>query len=257
MTSEQAMRILAPLILVISGCEVLSPSAPPLESPYANRQLLAVVPLRNESGSLEADGLRLADHLTRQLENAESRAAGRRPGAEINVLPVNRVLAAMAALEMDATDVPVTAGDIARLMRALNVDGLIVGTITAYDPYDPPTLGLAVELHVSEQMAARQGIDLRAMARAATADQAGIHPPLTPGSNPLTLVSRVYDAADPQTRALLDAYGRRRGATDRTVGTDRYRISMDLYTEFVTYAVSRRLLEQERARLAAAAEPAP
>jgi len=58
---------------------------------YPARQVWAVAPMRNESGSQAVDAARVADHLARQLELA--------PG--IDVLPVNRTLAAMEALGLD------------------------------------------------------------------------------------------------------------------------------------------------------------
>ena len=72
MTSEQAMRalLLALLACLMSGCELFDryPPIDPLVAPYATRRVWAVVPLRNETGSLQADGVRMAEQLARQLE---------------------------------------------------------------------------------------------------------------------------------------------------------------------------------------------
>ena len=51
-----------------------------------------MVPLRNESGTLQIDGDNLADHFVRHLQNATN----------IEMLPVNRTLEAMEALHMKA-----------------------------------------------------------------------------------------------------------------------------------------------------------
>ena len=88
-----------------------------------------MAPLRNESGSIQADGGSIADHLTKHLENASN----------LDVIPVNRVLAAMARLEYGRVTSPTEAR---HLLHSLSVDGLVVGSITAYDPYDPPKVRL-------------------------------------------------------------------------------------------------------------------
>ena len=92
MTSEQVrliwMRLLLPavVIAVLAGCQK-TPVEHTLTSPYNERQVWAVAPLRNETGSRHANGLVMADELTRVFENVQG----------IDALPVNRVLEAMDA----------------------------------------------------------------------------------------------------------------------------------------------------------------
>lgn len=78
MTSEQVLLTALVLCCIaiaacLGGCAsdrfnfgwVRKDVVEPLTSPYRERQLWAVVPLRNESGSLNPKGLTLADHLVR------------------------------------------------------------------------------------------------------------------------------------------------------------------------------------------------
>lgn len=245
MTSEQVKLMLVALVLAAGGCGGLGGDRAP--APYGARQVWAVAPLRNESGSLEADGVRLADHLARQLENTEG----------IDVLPVNRVLAAMQALQISRVTDPCEA---VKLRRTLGADGLIVGTITSYDPYDPPKLGLAVELYLAAS--APTGVrvlDVRRLSSAPT-DRLSRPSVARRKTRPASTVSGFYDAAEPALRKRLWRYAWHRGVEqDHPANAQLYRISMDLYSEFVTRAVTTRLLhleDQRMRRRSAAADPA-
>ncbi|MFW6058753.1 MAG: hypothetical protein ACODAQ_01140 [Phycisphaeraceae bacterium] len=228
--------VLAAVGAMLSGCQLWQRDrAEPLRAPYGERQVWAVAPLGNESGTRWVDGARIADHITQQLENADG----------LDTVAVNRVLAAMESLEMDAVTSP---DDAAALRRTLDVDGLVVGTVTAYDPYDPPKLGLAVELYTGPRHPRIAAPDVRELQQAAT-DESVQLPPLEL-DRPISLASGYFDAADADVRRRLKRYAGDRGREG--VGEERwrlYRISMDLYTEFVSYEVSRRLLEAERQRL--------
>ena len=247
MTSKQVMLM---LVLSMGGCvyEQTPPGAEPLVSPYAERRVWAVAPLRNESGSLNADGLVMADHLARQLENA----------SHVDVVPVNRVLRAMEVLELPAIT---TEAHVQSVMQLLNVDGLVVGSITAYDPYDPPKLGLAIELFDGGRAATLDAIDTRDLTRAATAEQSS--PYARGGAQPMSRrdgvasgVSIFLDAATADVRDKLKLYGGDRGGENHhPEGWHRYRISMDLYSEFVSYVASWRLMRAEARRLQELAGP--
>lgn len=236
-----SLGLVAVTVLSLTGCSGLSSKggADPLIGPYQQRRVWAVVPLRNESGSSHADGVKLADHLARHLENASN----------LDVLPVNRTLAAMDALQMS---LPVNRAQVIQLLIALDVDGLVMGTISAYDPYDPPKLGMALELYVHPRLDRQlQGLNVRQLTRAATDDQVGLPSPANrTRQQPAASVSAFLDSGDPSVRAKLDRYAFDRGR----VGRDKdapvlYRISMDLYSEFVAYVMSWRLLRAETERL--------
>jgi hypothetical protein len=234
---------------LISGCSLPTDDAVSLVSPYADRRVFAVAPLENESGSIHADGVMLADQLARQLENA----------THIDVLPVNRTLAAMEARGMSRLR---GRGDAMRLLGTLGVDALLVGSIAHYDAYDPPKIGLAIELFVSPRfLGGREPVDIRQLAMADSGPQTQL-PPETM-DQPVSSVSAFFDAASPQVRRAMRRYAHRRGPD----GSDRwhrlirlespaerqavraYRISMDLFSEFVSYEMSWRLLLAEMRRL--------
>jgi len=246
MTSKQVM--LAFVMLTLVGCAGSSNVRPvePLSGPYEQRRVWAVAPLRNESGSRYADGVKMADRLAHQLENA----------ANLNVVPVNRVLRAMEAMGMAQLG---SKQDAMRLMQTLGVDGLVVGTITAYDPYDPPRIGLALELYESPRVAqGQEALDVRQLQRAATDGAARqVRPGLT--EQPVTAVSAILDASTPGTRHNLQRYAHERGPVKDRDAWVKYRINMDLYSEFVSYVMCWRLLRAETNRITplAQVEPVP
>lgn len=248
MASKQVM--LTAVALLLGACA--PKGAEPLVSPYGRRSVWAVAPLHNESGSLQVDSFALADKLIEQLDAAR----------DIDVVPLNRVLAVMESMQIKRI---VTATEAQRVMAALGVDALVIGTVTAYDPYDPPKIGLAIELYLGSPMLWRpQSLDeLRRMNAAGTdplgqaSGQPG--PGNFPGSEslrsrPAAALSMVFSASDPHTVKMLQQYAGNRGRDAE--GEDawhRYRVSMDLYSEFVSYVVSWRLLRSEAQRLEALA----
>ncbi len=228
------------VMLAAGGCNTTGDEAR-LSSPYDEQQVWAVVPLRNESGSIEPDPMRIADHLARQLETAEG----------LTVLAVNRVLSAMDAAGLASLEDPAQAQELRRL---LNADAIVVGTLTAYDSYDPPAIGLALELFAGERWVEEpgHGLNVRELVRAGT-DTLARPEHLEAGAAelmPASLVTGLWYAADPGVRRDMQRYAHRRGIDrDDPAGWQLYRISMDLFTEFVAFSAAERLLEAEARRL--------
>ena len=216
--------VVVAIALCVIGCSKPKPRDAPLVSPYATRKVWAVAPLSNESGTLTADGVRLADKLAQQLATVENLA----------VLPVNRTLAAMDALQMPVISSP---ADAETLRATMGVDGLVVGNVTAYDPYDPPKIGMALELYVAPE----------------PTDPANpvAPPPADPGEpRAASSLSDYLDAADPFVRDAMRRYAVERGLEgDNPVQWRSYRISMDLYSEFVAHELAARLLAAEARRV--------
>ena len=255
MTSKQVMLgVTMAFLCGCAGMDVIRQTAPPLASPYADRRVLAVAPLDNQSGSLHADVLRIADELAQQLEQAGG----------IDVLPVNRSLEAINALRLTRLAAP---ADAEQLLKVLGADALLVGTVTAYQPYDPPRLGLAIELYV-RQPARRVGDSLNVRRLSRTASDATVEvSDVRQVGNPVTRISAVFDASSPLVRRAMRQYAFLRGADVDDTGLNQYnpwrpdiethesqlyRINMDLFTQFVSYEMCWRLLAAEEARLAEA-----
>lgn len=236
------MRLLlvAAALVVLAGCQ-----RPVYErtivAPYGERQVWAVVPLDNETGTRHADGLAMADELARALEQVDA----------IDVLPVNRVLAAMDALKMPRIE---TRDDAIALREALGVDALVVGTMTHYDSYDPPKLGLMLDLYAWPGDVDYKPIDIRRLSWTPVGDLAGVkRGTLYSMDQPVTSVSGYFDGAGIGTKELIDRYAYGRGPTPNALHERRkYLINMNLFQEFVAHEMGSQVIWAEWKRMAQA-----
>jgi hypothetical protein len=226
-------------VVGLCGC-VAPPQAPSLADPFSGqqRQVWAVAPIRNESGSQYADGLIFADHLTRQLENTPN----------LDVLPVNRTLAVM---EREQLPRIASQADALRVLQALGADALVVGSISAYDPYDPPKVGLAVELYTLAAIPPPQAIDLMAMRTAAVDEMARLDD-RPHAEQPVATAGGFFDAADPTVLGMLERYAYHRGVAPGVEAVRLHRINMDLFNQFVCHVVGQQLLLAQANRFATA-----
>ncbi|MBX2850428.1 MAG: hypothetical protein KTR15_01635 [Phycisphaeraceae bacterium] len=244
MTSEQVRLIMMRVMLLavitgsLIGCETPRVEQR-IEAPYVERQVWAIAPLRNESGSRYADALQMADQLTRAFEQVVG----------IDALPLNRVLEAMDALRMTRIE---SREDAIRLREALGVDALVVGNITHYDAYDPPKIGLALDLYAWPTEAGGSGLDIRGLSWAPTSDKAGIRRrTLYRPDQPVTTVSGYFDASGTGTKQLIDEYAYGRGSTPNKLHERRlYTINMNLFQEFAGHEMGSQLIWAEWKRLA-------
>jgi hypothetical protein len=220
-----------------------------LTTPYdtsggAGEVLWAVVPLRNESGTSVADPLLLSDHLVGAIEEVEG----------LRCLPLDRTLAAMQSLKLRAIQNPAQARSLA---QAMGVDGIIVGSVTAYDPYTP-LMGLSLALYArpGATMTARPNpsFDPRELTAAAT-DTTVANADSGYNERPLAVWSGRLDAKNHQTLMDLRTYASGRTRDLSALGWRRYTASMDLYTQFAMYRGIDGLLQQEWTRTARAQMP--
>jgi hypothetical protein len=236
------------LALTLAGCASKERLEAPgvLASPYGQPRLFAVAPLHNESGVSIVKPDRVADLFLEQLEEVRG----------VDTVPVNRVLSAMQRLDMRSVSSP---RDAYSLMNTLGVDGLIVGTVTAYDPYPPPKLGAAVQLYLRERPAAWSSIDPIVITRAPTERPTLPAPGALSDSAPAAQAAGVFDARNHQTLAELESYAAGRVEPGSPHGSRIYLMSMEMYTQFVAYRLISELLESERSRLnqPPATQPAP
>ena len=217
-----------------------------LVAPYDTSRgevLWAVAPLINESGTTTPRLDAITDKLVAAVEETQG----------VQAVPLNRTLEAMRSLKLAQIATP---GEARRLAQAMGVDGVLVGTLTAYDPYTP-VIGLKIALFSSpvRRPGETAGVDARALQNAATDTTAG----LRWSDRPVVVVSENLDAKNNQVLMDLKTFadGRQNGPT--ATGWRRYLASADLYAEFAAYHAVDALLRQEwiRAGRAAATETRP
>jgi len=231
-------------LVAASGCASTDDLGFPqtLVAPYNTRQgdtVWAVGPMRNESGVSALDPLQISDILAATLQQTRG----------ISVAPLNRTLGAMRALGLKQIASP---ADARQLAAQMGVDAIVVGTITAWDPYNPPQLGLSLALYGrsgSDQLALNQhqGLDPRMLESEVTNSRL---PKGQNDSEPLSIVSKHFDGANDEVLFALRAYAQGRHDANSPLGWRSYLASMSLFTKFACFRLTGELLDRERLRLA-------
>lgn len=224
--------------LTLTGCapreELVAPTA--LHSPYPashGEVLIAVAPLANESGVSTVDVLSVGDQLVASVSEARG----------LSAVPMNRTLAAMTAKGLRSIRSPREARILA---DALGVDGVIIGSVTAYDPYDPPKIGLSLGLFMREFDPAPP-FDPKQLSQSYT-DQ-NVLAKSSYSERPAAAVVEHLDAANHEVLMDLKDYAKGRHDPKSALTWRRYTASMDLYMQFAAYHTVRRLLQEEHNRL--------
>jgi len=250
MTSKKAMlsarrlmphwmpRLVALGAMCLVGCgssRFVEPSTD--RSPYPNPKVWAVLPLANESTSQTANGVRLAEQLAQHLRQVEG----------LDALPIGRAVNTLQAAGLTKVE---TEHEANQAIRLLKVDGILVGSVTAWDPYDPPKIGASIRLYAKPLTAGEKdgssptGLDYRRLMTATTAFQV---PGVDTSGKPkfVAKVSGHLNGADGRILNRLKDYANGRTPDKSPSGWRRYLISMDLYSEFVGHELIRRLFALE------------
>lgn len=239
-----AARLVAALAAAaLTACVAESPytTPDPLVSPYPgdHQALWAVVPPANESGLSTVDGAAIGDEIVNAIQQVRG----------IRALPINRTLDAMRELDLRSIR---TSAEARQLSRTLGADAIVIGSVTAYDPYEPPALGLTLALFLRSSELPESGsllYDPRLLQMQATELTAQIEADTT---RPSSVGGGLYDARAHDVVARLQAYARGRIEPDSPYGWRIYLVSMGLYSEFVAHSAVQDLIESEWLRLAGA-----
>lgn len=145
-------RIAAIVIcLLLSGCIVLEPRA---KNPFPNMNTIAVLPFFNQSatpGEFNDMGRTFGLAYMTELQQIEG----------YDVVPMGVVETAL--IEMNNQRYPLSGrndpnafrldgpDDILRLAELLDVDAVVVGTVTYFDPWYPPQIGMKVNWYSPQQ----------------------------------------------------------------------------------------------------------
>jgi hypothetical protein len=205
-------------------------------SPYRAAFIIAVVPFLNQSGSENLDVMAVTDEFYTELQQVTG---------GLQVIPVNRVLAALTKLGMKNVSNP---DEVMMLAEQLGADAIIVGTVTRYDPYQPPRMGMALQLYHREKIGEERSvnnIDPGNIARRGRAFEMPGGVPLRPEA----MVVRIFDADRKEVIARIKKYTRHRQADTTPSGWRKFLTSRN-YLRFVCYEMIGELLAQEQKRLA-------
>ena len=131
------VAVLAGTALGLSGCAAFPDRRvePQYHNPFPQLHRVAVLPFYNQSAEPTVDGESIALNYYNELQDI--------PGFEVMPVGVAKQLMIASGIE------PRTGSDFQKLARAMNVDAVLVGSITEYSPYYPPRIGLAVDWYAA------------------------------------------------------------------------------------------------------------
>jgi hypothetical protein len=124
-------------VVACAGCCLVPEIAhePTLHNPFPQLSRVAIVPFFNQSKEPTVDGRQFALAYFNELQLV--------PGFEVVPVDVVEQAIARARLRIEGP------ADVRRLARLLDVDAVVLGTVTDYSPYYPPRCGLHVEWYAA------------------------------------------------------------------------------------------------------------
>ena len=219
---------------LIAGCEQPPPKYGhewQLSLRTLNRPLWAVAPALNLSGQADIDPLLQADLVYQQLQEVNN----------VTVIPVNRVVEVFAALKLEKVENEKQAN---LVCEALGCDALVIPTVTAYDPYNPPKVGAALQLLGHGAVYHVPNADAHALDR-----QAAPAPATALPAQPDFIQSvGMFDAANGTTRDAVLNYAQGRNDPSGPLGPKEYFVNMDRYCGFVYHSLLADLVRQVEVR---------
>jgi hypothetical protein len=224
------MRSIHPLLLagLLAGC-VTPKYGEERQLTFSNgtHPIWAVAPAVNLSGESSVDPILQADLVFQQLQAVNN----------LTVIPVNRVVQVYAALHISRVE---SEDQAAIVCEQLGCDGLIVPTMTVYDPYNPPKMGAALQLLGRKSGQAVNNVDAHELIRRAT--------PLTtealPANPGFIQVVGMYDAANGSVRDAVLRYAKGRNDPTGPLGSNEYFVSMDRYSGFVYHTLIEQMISR-------------
>jgi hypothetical protein len=214
------------------GCNTLPPPKPygvegQMFLPGRRTLVWAVAPTLNISGQSHIDPLLQSDLVFSELQQVRG----------LTVIPVDRVVEVYASVHIDKVE---SEAEAAKICDLLGCDGLIVPTVSAYDPYDPPKMGASLQLFAKPGTVQQtQLLDPHELDRSPTVDPMDL-----PRPQRLVQVVGMFDAVDGTVRARAQAYATGRTDPNGPMGDREVYLDMSRYGGFVYHELIRQLLGQ-------------
>ena len=213
--------------VLLSGCGQKEAATVRIRNPWLESMQVAVAPALNFSGSTDFDPESVADIMASELSHVDG----------FSVMPVSRVLAVLARQGLSRIESPEHALEVQKLLGA---DAILVFSITEYDPYEPPVVGIAAQLYGSYKGAGMADFDPVLASRSATAPAVQ---DLEATIEPLAQAVGVFNAAHEPTITRVKIFAKHRNADDSAFGWQKYTASQQHYLRFCCHATIRELVE--------------
>jgi len=189
---------------------------------------VAVAPAINLSGSRDFDANRVADFMASELSYAKG----------VSLIPVSRVLGVLAAQGLDQVK---SRSHAMELVGLLGADAILVFSITEYDPYDPPRMGISAELF-GTRPDGRGGLIMPIALTRQASLRASTARPFTNGL--LAQTQRVFDASHGSVVDEIRTFAQRRQGDPSPYGWRKYVVSQEHFIRFCCHSTIRELLNE-------------
>ncbi len=128
------------------------------------------------------------------------------------------------------------------LAGRLNADAIVAAAVTEYDPYDPPRLGLSIQL-LRTQARPLEAVEIDRIVRSATWRRGPVKMSPARAGHAVTALERIYDAHERWVREKIRRYTKRNGNTDGPFGGERVTMAVaPRYMRFVSHEIVDELL---------------
>lgn len=207
------------ILFHVSGCR-FADRLNKTPQPVVTRSIL-VAPIKNLSGFTSFNALAATDEFVTELQLVDG----------MQVVPVNAVLAKMYELNMKSVTGP---QDAVTLAGALGVEGIIVVSISRYEPYTPPIIGIAAQLYMLEDASVVEGdpdkfVDPTVVARQARPFDLGVNRQFEAKRQAV----KVYDANRDDVVEAIKTYAKAREQQATPLGWKKY-LTQTNYMRFVS-----------------------
>lgn len=207
-----------------AGCTQRATAPVRITSERLGPLTIAVAPALNHSGSPDVDVEHAADEMAAELTQVGG----------VRVIPVSRVIGVMQERGWAQVE---GVGQALELASLTGADAVLVFAITAYNPYDPPRVGVSAQL-IGELPDGGGRLDPVALAGS---PGEGGSPSSGPMRGVLAEASAVFDASREDVLADVKTFAARRNAGKNPYGHRWYLVSQRRYLQYCCHATLRSL----------------
>lgn len=233
MTHSPVRRVMTICLLLAAwplaaGCIHMESRGEILHNSMRGVETVVVAPMMNLSANANVDTIEVTKRFISELQQV----------GDIDVVPMGRVYQYLADNNMATVGSPEEARALAEVFKA---QATIVGAVTEYDPYDPPRMGLAIQVYsagAEPPALGEGGFDPVNSARAAApfpvADDAA--------GRPKDMIIGVFSGRDVEVMQLAKVYASRRSADGSPYGWRRFLIDQHEFQRLCCYGVIREMM---------------
>ncbi|NIA20901.1 MAG: hypothetical protein GWP05_02785 [Anaerolineaceae bacterium] len=220
--------LLAAAAVSFSGC--IKRRGEKLYNSLEGISTIVVAPMMNLSTNPRVDLIEVTNNFTSELQQVEG----------LTVVPIGRVYDYLAANGMATVGSPQEAR---ALGRAFKAQAVLVAAVTEYDAFNPPRMGLAVQLYAAGPSPAAQGgrFDPVRSSRSGVPFAVGKEA----ADRPRDQISRVFSGKNSEVEKLARQYARERQSDANPYGWRHFIVNQHEFQRLCSYGIIREMLGKE------------